>query len=161
MPVRIQFLASLHAQGRVAMLPFGRIGLKGRKSKPYAEHPLTLGQHLRKRRCELGLFQREVAKVLAADPHSVTEWGEGPHKPGIRFWPAIITFLGYDPHPEPRTLCERPRAKRRALGLSIAEAAQRLGVDEETFGKWERENRVPIERHVGAVTRFLRPLDAL
>jgi DNA-binding XRE family transcriptional regulator len=97
------------------MLPFGRIELKGQKIKPFSEQPVTLGEHLRKRRLELGLFQREVAHLLAADSHSVSEWEKDHAKPGIRFWPAIIGFLGYDPHPEPRTLGEGLRAKRRVL----------------------------------------------
>lgn len=138
------------------MLPFGRIELKGQKSKPFAEQPATLGEHLRKRRLELGLFQREVAKLLASDPHSITEWEKDRAKPGIRFWPAIIAFLAYDPHPEPMTLGERLRVKRRALGLSIADAAARMGVDEGTFGKWERGTGEPIRKHVGVATRFLR-----
>jgi len=119
------------------MLPFGRIELNGQKTKPFAEQPVTLGGHLRKRRLELGLFQREVAKLLASDSHSVTEWEKDHAKPGIRFWPAIIAFLGYDPYPEPRTLGERLQAKRRALGFTIAETARWLEVDEGTFGKWE------------------------
>ena len=138
------------------MLPFGRIELKGRKSKLFVEQPVTLGEHLRKRRLELGLFQREVAKLLASDPHSVTEWEKDHAKPSIRFWPAIIAFLGYDPYPEPRTLGERLRAKRRALGFTIAEAARWLEVDEGTFGKWEHGTGEPIRRHARVVTRFLR-----
>jgi DNA-binding transcriptional regulator YiaG len=144
------------------MLPFGRIALKGWKTKLFSEHPVTLGEHLHKRRHELGLFQKDVARLLAANPHSITEWEKNHSQPGIRFWPAIIAFLGYDPHPEPRTLRERLRAKRRALGLSIAEAARWLGVDEGTFGKWERGTGVPIRRHTEVVTRFLHAsLDAL
>ena len=137
------------------MLPFGRIALKGQKSGLFPRPPATLGEHLRQRRHVLGLLQREAATQLGIRHHTVTEWERDHKTPEIRFWPAIIAFLGYDPHPEPRTLGERLRARRRALGLSIAEAAQRLGVDEGTFGKWERQNSKPLERHVGAVTAFL------
>jgi DNA-binding transcriptional regulator YiaG len=97
-----------------------------------------------------------VAELLGADPKSMTDWERGRKVPAIRFWPALIRFLGYDPHPEPRTLGQRLQAKRRLLGLSIAAAAGRLGVDEGTFGRWERANREPVGRHVELVSRFLR-----
>ena len=137
------------------MLPFGRIELKGQKSKPFSDSPKTLGEHLRKRRFELGLFQREVAERLGVDPHSVTDWEKDHQKPEVRFWPAIIAFLGYDPHPQPRTLSERLWAKRRMLGLSVAAAAARLGVDEGTYSRWEHELRQPLGNHVRLVARFL------
>ena len=155
MQAEVQLLAALCPQGRVAILPFGRIVLKGQKSKPFAERPVTLGAHLRKRRHELGLFQREVAERLGVDPHSVTDWEKDHKEPEIRFWPAIIAFLGYDPHPEPQTVGERLRAKRRSLGLSIVAAAGRLGVDEGTFGQWEREIRQPMGNHLAVVAQFL------
>lgn len=137
------------------MLPFGRIELKGQKSKPFAEQPVTLGEHLRKRRLELGLFQREVAKRLRIGQFTYLSWEKDRARPEVRWWPAIIGFLGYDPHPEPWTFSEQLRARRRALGLSIAEAAQRVGVDEGTFGRWDRGVREPLGRHLGVLARFL------
>jgi transcriptional regulator with XRE-family HTH domain len=137
------------------MLPFGRIELKGRKSKLFSDSPVTLGEHLRKRRHELGLFQREVAERLGVDPHSVSDWEKDHKHPEIRFWPAVIAFLGYDPNPKPHALGERLRAKRRRLGISIAAAAARLGVDEGTFSRWERELRRPLGNHERLIGRFL------
>lgn len=66
-----------------------------------------------------------------------SDWETGTYQPSIRSYPAIIAFLGYDPHPAPKTLPERLAAKRRALGLTIKEAAERVGVDEGTFARWE------------------------
>ena len=125
------------------MLPFGRIALKGQKSKTFADTPVTLGEHLKKRRNELGLLQREVAEQLDVDPHSVTDWEKDHKKPEIRFWPALIAFLGYDPHPEPQTLGERLQATYRALGLSRKKAARQLGIDENTLQRYEGSHREP------------------
>lgn len=108
------------------------------------------------------MFQREVAERLRVGQFTYLSWEKDRARPGVRYWCAIIGFLGYDPNPEPLTLGERLQAKRRALGLSVAEAAQRLRVDEGTFGRWERENREPIARHISAVAAFLgAPFDAL
>ena len=125
------------------MLPFGKIRLKSSRLELGAINPVTFGQHLRKRRLELGLFQREVAERLAVDPHSVTEWEKDHKEPSIRFWPAIIAFLGYDPHPEPRTLRERLQATYRALGLSRKHASRELSIDENTLQRYEEGRSEP------------------
>lgn len=58
--------------------------------------------------------------------------------PTARYYPAIIRFLGYDPFPTPTTLAARIKRQRFRLGLSVKAAAARVGVDEGTFGRWER-----------------------
>jgi transcriptional regulator with XRE-family HTH domain len=50
-------------------------------------------------------------------------------------------------------LGERIKAKRRELGLSIDEAAQRIGVDEGTLGRGERDEWKP-KRASESLDRF-------
>jgi hypothetical protein len=38
--------------------------LKALRAKDYSENPQTLGEHLKKRRRQLGLLQRETAEML-------------------------------------------------------------------------------------------------
>ena len=57
----------------------------------------------------------------------------------MRFIPAIIAFLEYDPRPEPRTFGERIRMTREGQGLTQRELARRLGVDPSTVWIWETE----------------------
>lgn len=45
------------------------------------------------------------------------------HRSAARYVPAIITFVGYNPDPIPKTLGEPSIAKRRALGFSLERAA--------------------------------------
>jgi transcriptional regulator with XRE-family HTH domain len=66
--------------------------------------------------------------------------------------PAIIHFLGYDPTPEPTTLPERMRDYRRKNGLTIKEAAHRMGVDESSWGQWERTGLIPWKRAIGRLS---------
>lgn len=50
---------------------------------------------------------------------TVHNWETGQAKPEIRFIPALVAFLGYDPKPvDQGTLAGRLIAKRRQLGLS-------------------------------------------
>ncbi|HEX4295494.1 MAG TPA: helix-turn-helix domain-containing protein, partial [Rhizomicrobium sp.] len=111
--------------------------LKSPRPKPYPEVPKTLGEHLFKRRFELGLIRRQAALRLLVSPDTVLLWEHGRATPTVRYYPAILRFLGYDPFPEPKTLPERIARHRQRLGLSIEAAAKILGVDEGTFGRWE------------------------
>ena len=51
----------------IPFLPFGPLTLKASKIKGFKERPETLGEHLKKRRLELGLLQREVAEDLSKE----------------------------------------------------------------------------------------------
>ena len=56
-----------------------------------------LGDHIRKRRLELGLFQREVAQRIRVTQGTVYRWEVNETTPPIRSLPRIIEFLRYDP----------------------------------------------------------------
>jgi len=107
---------------RIAMaaLPFCHLRLRAEKPKPvaYPREPKTLGDHLRKRRLDLGLLQKEAAAKLGVDVKTVTNWERQRTQPKIRFLPPIFRFLGGDPRPLPMSFSERLRAARTALGLS-------------------------------------------
>lgn len=63
----------------------------------YPEEPRTLGEHLRKRRLDLGLTQGQVAERFSATVQTVCNWEKGRSQPEPRHYPAVIAFLGYDP----------------------------------------------------------------
>lgn len=112
--------------------------MRGRNPREgYPWEPRTLGDHLKKRRTDLGLTQKEVARELGANHRSYENWETGKHEPEFRYWPGIIRFLGYDPSTEPTTFGEQIRAARRRDGFSQRELARRLGVDFTTVQAWE------------------------
>jgi len=92
-------------QGRVALLQFVPITLKALKPKETDFEPQTLGEHVRKRRLELGLTQSQAAEQLGASPWTVLNWEKGHTEPPIESMPAIIRFLGYDPLPGAEEPC--------------------------------------------------------
>ena len=123
-------------------VPFCHFQLIG--SKPadpaYPRHLNTLGDHLRKRRLDLGLLQGEVADALGVAESTICSWETGRTSPQLRFIPRIIAFLEYDPldgvpH---ETLAERIIATRQKLGMTQKEMARTLGIDPTTLGRWER-----------------------
>jgi DNA-binding transcriptional regulator YiaG len=43
----------------------------------YPAHPITVGDHIRKKRMELGLLQREDAEIIGVTESSVWNWEHG------------------------------------------------------------------------------------
>ncbi len=131
--------------------------LRGRKPLPeaYPKEINTLGDHLRKRRLDLGYLQREVAVIIGVDESTITNWEKQRTAPEIRFMPKIIQFLGYDPEPAKKSLTEQMRARRIALGLSQEKAAALLGIDPGTLSSWELGRHRPSEKSLEILSRLL------
>jgi transcriptional regulator with XRE-family HTH domain len=114
-----------------------------------------VGDHIRKRRLTLKLDQKQAASQLGVTIATVSNWEGGRARPAIAHIPAILALLGYNPFPEPKSISERLRAKRRAQGWSIREAARQLGVDPTTWGDWERGRTILFRAHRALVARLL------
>jgi transcriptional regulator with XRE-family HTH domain len=137
------------------------VRLKSLIRKLYDFEPMTLGDHVRRRRLMLSITQEETAARLGVNAWTVLNWETGETKPAIQFIPALIRFLGYDPEPvDTGTLAGRLVAKRRELGLSQREAARSLDIDPGTWAGWELGARIAREAHRRAVARFLGQLQA-
>ena len=117
--------------------------------------PKTVGDHIRKRRLALKLLQKDVAEQIGVDKTSVHNWEVNVSEPEIRYIPAIIRFLGYNPLPEANGWAARLVRRRTTLGLSQKEAAQCLRVDPGTLARWERGARQPAGVCLDRVMRFL------
>ena len=76
--------------------------LKALRAKDYSETPETLGEHLKKRRQELGLLQRQAANQMGIGIDTFRNWESGNTEPVASQFRPVIAFLGYDPTPEPR-----------------------------------------------------------
>jgi transcriptional regulator with XRE-family HTH domain len=129
--------------------------LKALKPKDWTDEPRTLGDHLKKRRREFDLLQREAAVRLGVSVDTYRGWEIGRIRPGPGAWVRIIGWLGYDPTPEPNSIGERLRAKRRALGWTEAEAAAHFGCDDSTIRRYERGIRLPAGQRLHSVQAFL------
>ena len=65
--------------------------------KRYPDWPKTLGEHLRKRRLNAGLLQKDVAKLLRVTTSSYRNWETFDHVPKPEVMSRIVKFLGRDP----------------------------------------------------------------
>ena len=116
----------------------------------------TLGDHLRKKRLDLGLLQKEVAQRLGIATDTVTNWEKGRTSPRLRLIPQIIEFLEYVPFSgEGKTFGQRIVEMRRALGVRQEDLAHQLSVDPSTLARWEQGMERPLEQHLENVNVFL------
>ena len=129
------------------------------RPKQWPENPKTLGEHLLRRRRELGKKQVEIAQELAVDENTYLHWEKDQTYPGADHFPRIFGFLGYDPLPAPTTLGQQIARQRLRLGLSLEAAAASIGVDSGSMSRWERGLQSPKYR-MEAVELFLRGVAA-
>jgi DNA-binding transcriptional regulator YiaG len=130
--------------------------MRRRHKKPlpngYPEQPRTIGEHLKKRRMDLGLYQGQVAELLSVSEDCLCYWENGKNTPQIQFYPAIISFLSYYPFDhETESFGGKIRKYKSEHGLNNEKLAKLLRVDEGTVANWERNKRVPLKRSLKAV----------
>ena len=149
------FLATL--QDRHA-LPFCHVSLKAQKPNDikYPQTLNTLGDHLRKKRLDLELLQKEVASQIGVDEITICNWEMQRTAPTLSHIPKVLGFLGYMPltaHPE--SLGQKLVTFRRVRGVSQKAMARRLKVDPTTLARWERGERKPSRKLVKKVEALL------
>jgi DNA-binding XRE family transcriptional regulator len=57
---------------------------------------VTIGQHIKKKRCADGLSQEALAKLLKVNRTTLSLWECGVERPGL-FRPVVVEWLGFDP----------------------------------------------------------------
>ncbi|HKI04652.1 MAG TPA: helix-turn-helix transcriptional regulator, partial [Thermoanaerobaculia bacterium] len=92
----------------------------------YPRELSSLGDHLRKRRLDRGLLQKEVAEILGVTTMTINAWETGRDEPKVSYVPAIIGFIGYAPFSGEMSFGERLRVERWKLGLTQKKFARRL-----------------------------------
>ena len=122
----------------MALLP---ITLSAHKppEKAYPKTLVTLGDHIRKRRLDLKLLQKDVGELFGVTESTLWNWENGYSDPQLRFIPRIINFLGCDPFvPLPESIGDRLLKYRKSNGVSQKELAKRIGIDPTTLSRLER-----------------------
>jgi DNA-binding transcriptional regulator YiaG len=115
-----------------------------------------LGDHIFTRRLDLGLTRKHAATVLGTNGWTLKHWEENlKSRIEVRLYPAILSFLGYNPMPAATTRGEAIRRERVGRGWSRKHVAQVAGVDEATVRRLEadvpRTARRPASRVLGAL----------
>jgi transcriptional regulator with XRE-family HTH domain len=116
------------------------------KSSEYPKELKTLGDHLRARRLDLKLLQKDVGQRIGGSVSDVWNWENNRANPVVKFIPAIIAFLGYNPLPKPEARSEQLVWYRKGKGWTQRDFAKTLGIDPSTVAGWEREERKSASR---------------
>ena len=150
-----RFLDALRANRPwfVNFLPSVLVEAKIPKSPPVLQ---SLGDHVRARRQDLGLTQRQAGKILGVSPLTVWYWENHRTEPEIGMYPRIVTFLGYCPYRSARSFGEPLFLHRAYRGLSKEKMARRLWVRPDTLSQWEEGTRCPTVGSMEQVARILR-----
>jgi transcriptional regulator with XRE-family HTH domain len=139
-------------------LPFCRVTLKGAwQPAAYPKQLNHIGDHIRRRRLDLGLTQREAAKQMGVKFGALKLWERGRFDPTVSSLPRVAEFLGYEPKPKPSSFAQRLSWHRQVRGLSQAAMARQLGVNPRTLSRWESGEREPAGELRATVEVALQP----
>lgn len=96
-----------------------------------------------------------MAKALRVDSMSLVNWEKNRTKICVRFVPAMIEWLGYDPLPLASSFGEWIAIERTRRGLARRVLAAALGWDEATLGAYEEGGRAPDARRLAQLCEAL------
>jgi DNA-binding XRE family transcriptional regulator len=131
----------------IPALPFCKITLITTKPTKIPQNSQTWGEHIKKRRLELGLFQLQVAEIIGVTESTINNWEKHRSDPMLWVIPKVIEFLGYVPDLQPtQSLGQRIKAYRYLRGLNQKDLARELDVDPTTLGRWELDDNQPEEK---------------
>lgn len=117
--------------------------------------PATVGEHIRKKRLNDGLTQKQVGELIGVNACTILNWEKSKTKPTPRDWPSIAAFVGYEIFPDAQTIAEKLRVERLRRGWSRKVAAKELGLDESTLRDWEAGKVVLFMKHRVLVANYL------
>ena len=131
------------------------IPLKIQQSEELVKKPVTLGDHLRRRRLELGLYQKDVALQIGVTASTVWNWENGWSSITLSCMPKVIKFLGYNPIPCPDDIIESLGWYKQINGLTMEQLGTEMGIDSEQLADWLSGRHKPCRSNREKVKRFL------
>jgi transcriptional regulator with XRE-family HTH domain len=132
------------------------IPYKIRIPKELTEEPITLGDHMRRRRLELGLYQKDVAKQIGVTTSTIWNWENNWSSITLSCMPKVIEFLGYNPVPFPEDLIQRLAWYKQVNGLTLEKLGEEMRRDPEQLADWLSDRHMPCGRNKEEIGRFLR-----
>lgn len=120
----------------------------------FSQEPVTLGDHLRRRRFQLGLYQKDVALQIGVTASTIWNWEHG-WTIDLRFMPRVIEFLGYNPIPYPDDPLERVAWYKQVNGLTLEQLGAEMGRDPEQLADWLSGRHRPSRQNQEKIRLFL------
>jgi transcriptional regulator with XRE-family HTH domain len=130
------------------------IPLKIQTFPEFSGEPVTLGDHLRRRRLELGLYQKDIAEQIGVTASTIWNWEHG-WSIDWRYLPRVINFLGFNPIPCPENPLEQLAWYKQVNGLTFEELGTEMGRDPEQLADWLSGRHTPCRRNREEIEQFL------
>lgn len=127
-------------------MPFCQVSLSAQKPPDprYPQEFRTIGDHLRKRRLDLRLGAKEVARTFGVRRDTYYGWEYGRFNPRNHRFSQIIDFLGYTPGDLLQPFCGEILRKFRQLhGVNQKKLAAILGINHVTLYFLEHDKQRP------------------
>jgi transcriptional regulator with XRE-family HTH domain len=119
------------------------------------KEPITLGDHLRRRRFELGLYQKDVAIQIGVTTSTIWNWENNWSSITLSCMPKVIELLGYNPIPCPDGLMGKLAWYKQVNGLSLEQLGANMGRDPEQLADWLSGRHKPCRRNREEIELFL------
>jgi len=111
-------------------------------------NPQTLGDHIKRKRLQLRLLQKEVAEKIGVSEDSITGWENGRSVPQIHLYPAIIVLLGYYPFEKDiTTVSGQIEFVRFNNGWSYERRAMAFSANATAVLDWHNKNKIFSKSH--------------
>jgi transcriptional regulator with XRE-family HTH domain len=124
------------------------------RSFPIAKEPMTLGQHLKKKRFMAGMRQDETAVKLGVSVRTLSLWECDRIYPAWAFQPRLIAYLGYDPFTE-TGLPDAKSNEPSGVAFLSPEALVSVGHKIRHFRLKSRKTRIQFASELGVSTKTL------
>jgi transcriptional regulator with XRE-family HTH domain len=119
-------------------------------------NPVSFGEHIRNKRVELQINQKQAAELLHTTMSNVWIWENNVANPLIMNYPAIVSFLGYEPFTiDNTTLAGRIKYYRYKHGLTQEQLAKLIPIDESVLASYESEKHVPLQKNQKKIDDFI------
>ena len=131
------------------------------KSKQYTSTLTLLGDHLRNRRLDLGLEQKELAKILGVCLASISHWENGHGEPQLNLQGKVIEFLGYNPFGSDNSISGKIKLYRVLNRYTQDQLARKLRIDNNIVRDWEKGAKTPTEYYLKKLSWFFLKLEEI
>jgi len=146
------------------------------RSFPVSKEPKTIGEHLRKRRFDLGIRQSQAARQLRVSQRTLCLWEKDKVYPTWGFQPRLALYLGCNPFINPAlggpkgnessrvailaqtgplTIGQRIKKRRVEMRKNRNGCAKELRVSVKSLWGWETGRWEPCDAHLKRVIAFL------
>lgn len=148
--------------GCVAIFPLTVKSVSKPLPRLYPPELDTIGDHIRTKRLDLGLRQKDLESIVGACQATIKNWEKNHTEPRPHHFPLICNFLKYCP------LIEKPaehfghQLRNYRIfnsGKSIFDLALNIGIGEGTLSEIEQTNTIRHAHVLNSINRFLKAIN--